>query len=324
MRRFHLLSLLLLLIGATGFSSCDVENLAEDSAPRLKVNKAIVQVIQTGKLKNGSTPTVEVVANKGYAINSDAEWLTVDRPQGTGRVILQVLAEPNESGASREGHLTITSLDRQQTVTVRQSLEEDTDDKLPIGHIYYADDFSWCVGGSDDVGNKSIGDARNIYTWGYTSNGFHECLPLFQARYEDLNANAKTVYTMDGYIKFDKTNTITAIAIRDLGVPTGKTTSVRVTFKCARYNTDKTNVVVAIEGTGSIQDATIANGRTISPIVNMLEDKLTWNQVSVDISGIDSATKIIIGEATFVRDNITTQGTFRWYLDDLTVEKIEG
>ncbi len=324
MKRFHLLSLLLLLTGAIGFSSCDVENLAEDSAPRLKVNKAIVQVIKTGKLKNGSTPTVEIVANKGYTINSDAEWLSVDRQQGTGRVILQVLAEPNESGSSREGHLTITSLDRQQTITVRQSLEEDTDDKMPIGHIYYADDFSWCVGGSDDVGDKTIGDARNIYTWGYTSNGFHDCLPLFKARYEDLNANAKTVYTMDGYIKFDKTNTITAIAIRNLGIQSGKTTSVRVTFKCARYNTDKTNVVVAIEGTGSIMNSTMANGRTISPVVNMLEDKLTWNEVSVDISGIDSTTKIIIGEATFVRDNITTQGTFRWYLDDLKVEKIEG
>ncbi len=324
MKRFQLLSLFLLIIGSAGFSSCDVENLAEDSAPRLKVNKAMVQVIQTGKLKNGSTPTVEIVANKGYAINSDAEWLTVDKPQGTGRVILQVLAEPNESGASREGHLTVSSLDRTQTVTVRQSLEEDTDDRMPVGHVYYTDDFSWCVGGSDDVGNKSIGDARNIYTWGYTANGFHECLPLYQARYEDLNAGAKTAYTMDGYIKFDKTNTITAIAIRNLGVQTGKTTSVRVTFRCARYNTDKTNVVVAIEGTGTIQDATIANGRTISPVVNMLEDKLTWNEVSVDISGIDSSTKIIIGEATFVRDNISNTGTFRWYLDDLSVTKIEG
>lgn len=324
MRRFYLRSLLLFITGAVGFSSCDVENLAEDSAPRLKVNHSIVNVIQNGKLKNGSTPTVEVVANKGYDITCDQSWLSVDKPQGNGRVILQVFAEPNESGAPREGTLTITSLDRTTTVTIRQSLEEDTDDRLPIGHVYYFDDFEWCVGGGDDVADKTNGDARNIYTWEFVANGFHDCLALYKDRYEDLNSGAKTAYTMKGYIKFNKTNTITAIAIRDLGVPDGKTTSVRVSFKCARYKQDKTSVVVAIEGTGSIAESTNANGRTISPVVNMLEEQFSWNQVSVDINGIDSDTKIIIGEDTFIRNNITSEGTFRWYLDDLKVEKIEG
>lgn len=324
MKRTYLFSLIFTFVGLMGLSSCACEDLAEDSAPRLKVDKSIVQVIQTGRLKSGSAPTIEVVANKGFQISSDEPWLSVDKPEGEGRMILTVLAEPNESGSVREGHLTIASLDRRATVTVRQSLEEDTDDRLPIGTIYFSDDFAWCVGGTDDVGNKAIGDARNIYTWNYEANGFTSSLPTFQKNYEDLNAGAKTVYTMDGYIKFDKTNTITAIAIRDLGIQPGKTTSVRVSFKCARYNTDKTNVVVAIEGDGKIADSEMSGSRVISPIVPMSSEKLTWTEVSVEITGISSNTKIIIGEMTFVRDNVKDKGTFRWYMDDLKVEKIEG
>lgn len=323
MKKINLFSLILMLMGTIGFASCEVENLAEDAAPRLKVDKSVVQVIQNGKLKSGASATIEVVANKGFEVTSDQEWLTVDRTEGQGRAILTVLADANESGAVREGHLNVASLDRKFTVTVRQSLEEDTDDHLEIGYVYFADDFKWAVGGSDDVGNKSIGDARNIYTWDYAANGFESSLPTFQSLYEDLNAGKKTVYTMDGYLKFDKTNTITAIAIKDLGIEAGKTTSVRVSFKCARYNSDKTTVCVAIEGDGSIAESETANNRVIKTVA-MSDSKLSWTEVSVDISAISSATKIIIGEVTFVRDNISDKGTFRWYMDDLKVEKIEG
>lgn len=308
---------------AAALCSCDVENTAEDAAPRLKVDKAIVQVIQTGKLKDGSVPTVDLIANKGYQVSSDQNWLAVDKPEGTGRVSLQILAQPNESGSSREGHLTVTSLDRTATVTVRQSLEQDTDDGLPIGTIYFSDDFAWCVGGSDDVGNQTIGDARNIYTWNYEANGFTSSLPFFQERYDDLNPNAKTVYTMDGYIKFDKTNTITAIAVKNLGIEPGKTTSVKVSFRCARYNSDKTNVVVGLEGDGKLVGGTTEGKRQISEILPMSSDKLTWSDVSVDLSGISSNSKIIIGETTFVKDGVNDKGTFRWYMDDLKIEKIQ-
>lgn len=194
---------------------------------------------------------------------------------------------------------------------------------MPVGHIYFNDDFAWCVGGTDDVGSQTIGDARNIYTWNYEANGFTSSLPTFQSLYEDLNSNAKTVYTMNGYIKFDKTNTITAIAIRNLGIAAEKSTNVKVSFRCARYNTDKTTVVVAIEGEGSIDGGSQAGTRIVSTPVAMSADKLTWSDVSVNIRGISSKTKIIIGEQTYVKDGINNSGTFRWYMDDLKVERIE-
>ena len=307
-----------------GFSSCGVDDTAEDAVPRLKVDQNRVELIRTGTLSSGATATLTITANKGYNVTSDAEWLSVDKPTGRGAVNVSILAEKNESGAVRKGLLTITSgSNLSETITVVQNLEEDRDDHMPVGHIYFNDDFAWCVGGTDDVGSQTIGDARNIYTWNYEANGFTSSLPTFQSLYEDLNSNAKTVYTMNGYIKFDKTNTITAIAIRNLGIAAEKSTNVKVSFRCARYNTDKTTVVVAIEGEGSIDGVSQAGTRIVSTPVAMSADKLTWSDVSVNIRGISSKTKIIIGEQTYVKDGINNSGTFRWYMDDLKVERIE-
>lgn len=307
-----------------GFSSCGVDDTAEDAVPRLKVDQNRVELIRTGTLSSGATATLTITTNKGYNVTSDAEWLSVDKPTGRGAVNVSILAEKNESGAVRKGLLTITSgSNLSETITVVQNLEEDRDDHMPVGHIYFNDDFAWCVGGTDDVGSQTIGDARNIYTWNYEANGFTSSLPTFQSLYEDLNSNAKTVYTMNGYIKFDKTNTITAIAIRNLGIAAEKSTNVKVSFRCARYNTDKTTVVVAIEGEGSIDGGSQAGTRIVSAPVAMSADKLTWSDVSVNIRGISSKTKIIIGEQTYVKDGINNSGTFRWYMDDLKVERIE-
>lgn len=323
MKQFFFKPLAVFAICCAGLSACGVEDTAEDAVPRLKVDQNRIELIKTGTLETGAGATLYVVANKGYEVSSDAEWLSVDKPMGIGGVTLNILADENESGVERTGHLTIASgPNLSELITVVQNLEEDRDDRMPVGYVYYEDDFSWCVGGSDDVGNQSIGDARNIYTWDYAANGFQTSLPFFQARYDDLNSNAKTVYTMDGYIKFDKTNTITAIAIRDLGIAAGKSTNVKVSFRCARYNSDKTTVVVAIEGDGTIDGASQSGSRMISAPVAMSGDKLTWSPVSVEIRGVSSKTRIIIGDQTFVKDGINNSGTFRWYMDDLKVERI--
>ena len=267
-----------------GFSSCGVDDTAEDAVPRLKVDQNRVELIRTGTLSSGATATLTITANKGYNVTSDAEWLSVDKPTGRGAVNVSILAEKNESGAVRKGLLTITSgSNLSETITVVQNLEEDRDDHMPVGHIYFNDDFARCVGGTDDVGSRTIGDARNIYT-GIMRPTVSQALPTFQSLYEDLNSNAKTVYTMNGYIKFDKTNTITAIAIRNLGIAAEKSTNVKVSFRCARYNTDKTTVVVAIEGEGSIDGGSQAGTRIVSAPVAMSADKLT-GQMSASTSG---------------------------------------
>ena len=160
----HIMFGAIFAVGMT-FTSCGVDDNTKDVLPRLNVDKSIVQVIQDGKLKSGSPATINITSNKGYTITSDSEWLSVDRPEGQGRVTVEIVAEPNESGAERTGHLKISSLNISEIVTVNQNLELNLDDKLEIGHVYFYDDFHWAIDGSDAVAIKAAGDQRNIYTY---------------------------------------------------------------------------------------------------------------------------------------------------------------
>lgn len=322
MKKTRLLALASWVFCLTMATGCIDDN-ADDALPRLKVDKNQVQVIQNGRLSNGNIPTVTVIANKGYQVTSQDEWLSVDKPEGTGRIDLSILAEPNETGAVREGHLTIVSRNLSELITVRQTLDEDTDDGNEIGFVYFYDDFEWAQGGTDAITDKAAGDARNIYTWGFEANGYTNPLPTFQSTYDDMNSNARTVYVMKGFLKFDKTNTLTAISPLNLNIPEEKTTNVTVTFKAARHGSDGVNLVVAIDGEGEIEGGQYSGDRMVSEVLPITSESYTWSDISVNISSITNDTKIWIGDQTILKDNINNQGTFRWYIDDLKIVKAE-
>lgn len=314
----HIMFGAIFAVGMT-FTSCGVDDNTKDVLPRLNVDKSIVQVIQDGKLKSGSPATINITSNKGYSITSDSEWLSVDRPEGQGRVTVEIVAEPNESGAERTGHLKISSLNISEIVTVNQNLELNLDDKLEIGHVYFYDDFHWAIDGSDAVAIKAAGDQRNIYT--YTAWTGDDPLPVFKANYEDFNSNAKTVYTQDGYLKFNKTNTLTAISPKVNGVESGKTSAVRVSFRAA-FQDKSTKIAVGVIGQGQIKDSEQIEGGCVSPQLITPDATWKWYDVSVDIAGLAGEDKVVVGPIEFIRDNVTSSGTFRWFLDDLKIEKI--
>lgn len=312
----------MLLCACMSFTSCGVEDNAKDALPRLNVDKSIVQVIQDGKLQTGSPATISLTSNKGFTITSDSDWLSVDKTEGSGRVTVQIVAEPNETGAVRTGRLNVVSYNLTETVTVVQTLDKNLDDGLEPGHVYFYDDFAWAVEGSDAIGLGDAGTQRNIYTYAYT--GDVNPLPIFQGAYEDLNSNAKTVYTQDGYLKFNKTNTLTAIAPLSNGIEDGATSSVKVSFKCA-FQDISSKIVVGVIGSGTIKSESepIEGGMVSAPLVTPTE-KWKWYEVSVDISGLASDAKVVIGPLEFVRDKVTSSGTYRWFLDDLKIEKISN
>lgn len=301
------------------FTACGVEDNAKDALPRLNVDKSIVQVIQDGKLKSGAPASITITSNKGYTITSDCDWLSVDRPEGKGRVDVEISAEPNETDGVRIGHLNITSMNLTEVVTVKQSLELNLDDKLEVGHIYFHDDFKWAIDGSDAIALGAAGDQRNIYT--YKDWTGDDPLPVFKSRYEDFNSNAKTVYTQDGYLKFNKTNTLTAISPLHNGIESGKTSAVRVSFKAA-FQDKSAKIVVGVLGEGQIKGGETIDGGCVSQQLITPEATWKWYDVSVDIVGLAGEDKVIIGPLEFIRDKVTSSGTFRWFMDDLKIEKI--
>lgn len=307
-------------------TSCGVEDNSQDALPRLNVDKSIVNIIQDGKLSTGSAATISLTSNKGFTIVSDSEWLSVDKTEGSGRVTVQIIADPNDSGAERTGHLNISSFNLTEVVTVRQSLEENLDDGLEVGHVYLSDNFDWAGGGSDAIAIGSAGDQRNIYTYDFEDpfTGENNPLKIFKDRYEDYNSNAKTVYTQDGYLKFNKTNTLTAISPLSNGIEEGRTSSVKVSFRCAFQDLD-TKIAVGVIGNGAIRNGSEPmEGGSVSARLITPSEKWKWYDVSVEIAGLGSADKVVIGPIEFIRDKVTSSGTFRWYLDDLRIEKISN
>lgn len=89
----HLHLSLLFLMGCVFLLPSCIEDKAEDAAHRLVVSKVDVELIQTGMLNTGSKASFDVLANRGYVITSDAEWLDVDKPTGKGRVSVTLEAK---------------------------------------------------------------------------------------------------------------------------------------------------------------------------------------------------------------------------------------
>ena len=83
--------------------------------------------------------------------------------------------------------------------------------------------------------------------------------------------------------------------------------------------------MVGVIGSGTIKSESepIEGGMVSAPLVTPAE-KWKWYEVSVDISGLASDAKVVIGPLEFVRDKVTSSGTYRWFLDDLKIEKISN
>ena len=73
-------------------------------------------------------PTLTVLANLGYEITSDVDWISPDKPTGRGQTEVVLDIEENTTGGVRTGHLTISSKELQEKVTVIQTMDLDTDD----------------------------------------------------------------------------------------------------------------------------------------------------------------------------------------------------
>lgn len=91
------------------FSSCGVEDKAEDALPRLEVSTARLDLTREGTTTAGDVPTLTIRANQGYSMTVDQPWVTVDKPSGKGFQIVTLTVEPNEGDASREAVITVTN-----------------------------------------------------------------------------------------------------------------------------------------------------------------------------------------------------------------------
>lgn len=275
--------------------------------------------------------TVKVGCIETWKVTDKPQWLTISPDNGqAGETSVTLTAQVNE-GDAREATVTLTTEHGiKMTVPVSQKATANLrpDDK-PVGHEYYYDDFSWVEGGADQVSHINGGapyDARNLYTWDFKGNGFSDVFATFKTKYIDLHPDRETIYAMDGYLKFDRGNTQTAIQIKnDLPIEINRYADVEITFRAAKNGTDKVTLSVMIEGDGNIVDGeTGLISKPMEPHNN--SDKTipwTWTDMKVTVRGVTANTRITLGETEVVKTGNNRSGQYRWFLDDLKITRIE-
>lgn len=301
------------------FSACSKEDNASNAAARLQVSKSQVSVIQSGRLLSGSKATINILANLGYQISSDVDWVKVDKPTGKGRTDVILEVEENTSGDIREGYLLVSSKELEERVKIVQTMELDTDDGQSIGFVYVQDDFSWCeeFGGVDEIENQATGTTINANTVAGAKSA------LNSRGYEDINSGGNCFYLGKHYFKMGKTNYQTGVRLNKVpNLEKGKTTNAKLSFnatpiRTASGNYDNIQVVVEIEGPGSVGAGSKKTSGEIN-IQNANGGPWHWVAQSIELYGIEERTKITLKTTKSGSET----GTFRWSLNDIKIEKI--
>lgn len=303
--------------------SCAMEDKADEATPRLRVSQKSLSVVKTGKLKDGTSATFQVAANKGYRITSDAEWLSVDKPEGVGLVDVAVVCQENNSGAERTASLFVTADGGlKDTVLVSQNL---FDPSAVIEHrTFYSEDFSWTEpiaaanNLKDPVGDPDNGYTRMEVTKPAAADAWAACGLIDWYKTAENPNGANKINIQNGYLCFNsnaKFNTGVILPVLT-DISDDESANATLTFDAVPNiggnGADNVPLVVEIiAGSGSLSDTADQQSVTVD-----ITKETTWKTLSFGLYGIDATTRIAIHTAA-----PSGQKYCRWYLDNILVKE---
>lgn len=303
--------------------SCAMEDKADEATPRLRVSQKSLSVVKTGKLKDGTSATFQVAANKGYRITSDAEWLSVDKPEGVGLVDVAVVCQENNSGAERTASLFVTADGGlKDTVLVSQNL---FDPSAVIEHrTFYSEDFSWTEpiaaanNLKDPVGDPDNGYTRMEVTKPAAADAWAACGLIDWYKTAENPNGANKINIQNGYLCFNSNARFNTGVILPVltDISDDESANATLTFDAVPNiggnGADNVPLVVEIiAGSGSLSDTADQQSVTVD-----ITKETTWKTLSFGLYGIDSTTRIAIHTAA-----PSGQKYCRWYLDNILVKE---
>lgn len=303
--------------------SCAMEDKADEATPRLRVSQKSLSVVKTGKLKDGTSATFQVAANKGYRIQSDAEWLSVDKPEGVGLVDVAVVCQENNSGAERTASLFVTADGGlKDTVLVSQNL---FDPSAVIEHrTFYSEDFSWTepIAAANNL-KDPVGDPDNGYTRMEVTNpaaadAWAACGLIDWYKTAENPNGANKINIQNGYLCFNSNARFNTGVILPVltDISDDESANATLTFDAVPNiggnGADNVPLVVEIiAGSGSLSDTADQQSVTVD-----ITKETTWKTLSFGLYGIDATTRIAIHTAA-----PSGQKYCRWYLDNILVKE---
>lgn len=303
--------------------SCAMEDKADEATPRLRVSQKSLSVVKTGKLKDGTSATFQVAANKGYRISSDAEWLSVDKPEGVGLVDVAVVCQENNSGAERTASLFVTADGGlKDTVLVSQNL---FDPSAVIEHrTFYSEDFSWTEpiaaanNLKDPVGDPDNGYTRMEVTKPAAADAWAACGLIDWYKTAENPNGANKINIQNGYLCFNSNKSFNTGVILPVltDISDDESANATLTFDAVPNiggnGADNVPLVVEIiAGSGSLSDTADQQSVTVD-----ITKETTWKTLSFGLYGIDATTRIAIHTAA-----PSGQKYCRWYLDNILVKE---
>lgn len=232
----------------------------------------------------------------------------------------------------------VGNIDKQYSF-VACSLTDKGEDKTVGKELPYRDDFSWlapyiemansklpeankisdCVG----VVTSSADGCANIYTT-LANNGCDVLGQLRSRGYTDLNPAFKTIYLQDAYFKFGASKKQSGLTLPLFRLDGEQ--DIVVSFKwCSQMQgdgvIDKTQLVLEIDGPGTIETASGTSNAKISDPVSHSQatGKMFWQDVMFTIKGATTATSISFHPSVFGHDGAQESGYYRYYVDDIEV-----
>ena len=186
----------------------------------------------------------------------------------------------------------------------------------------FKDNFDWVapfVQYDKDNGRTtgdSMGDKKTVgYGNAYAIPGFEDKF-TGEMGYESMFYSSKTVYVCGGnYLKFSKTNNCNGVRLPAFAID--GTTDLRLSFDWGKNGSDKVDLVVEIEGNGTI------NGNKTSEELSVAEG-FTWKSETVTINGADAGTRICIRPTAYTGAVHTDGSLYRWFLDNVEVVSLAG
>ena len=180
---------------------------------------------------------------------------------------------------------------------------------------------------NDAVGlqTSSADGAANIYTT-LANNGCNVLGELRSRGYVDLNPGQQTIYLQNGYFKFGKTDAQSGLTLPLMKIDGEQDIAVQFQW-CSHItgsgNVDKTELVVAIEGPGTVVTTAGTTNAKISDPVKSLQEKsqMFWQDVTVKINGATAGTFITIRPKDEQMGSVENpkSGQFRYHLDNIKV-----
>ena len=180
---------------------------------------------------------------------------------------------------------------------------------------------------NDAVGlqTSSSDGAANIYTT-LANNGCNVLGELRSRGYVDLNPGQQTIYLQNGYFKFGKTDAQSGLTLPLMKIDGEQDIAVQFQW-CSHItgsgNVDKTELVVAIEGPGTVVTNAGTSNAKVSDPVKSLQDKsqMFWQDVTVKINGATAGTFITIRPKDEQMGSVENpkSGQFRYHLDNIKV-----